>query len=382
MLQVLVMASAATSTVETSAATAVKASATASMEPSTAVLTASTAPVHASFHSMSGAAVSETVPEIPAMVVRELTAAVVSEIAATATPEIATMIEAATVIKVSIVMVTATPVVEVMIKMFMVVAVKAERSKSHEERRIEAPPERAVVDTISGNIGVGVKVRIPVPAGTVPIAHAVHLRLIYVRFGNVGRPQAAPVIEIVHLLRVELLGLQRSVGAERDLMLALDLDILVHVPNDRLAFVHADLIVIGVKLVQPGFGNKRRGAVLYDHQIILRMKLRDFDHRASLVQAKFDVGQARRNHGYGAVVIESEESARRQKNLCFADLRIERLTRLHFGRTYCFGVEGLPRERDLPFDIINGSWACWVCAKSWRRQSRSQDDACCNCDQP
>jgi len=111
-------------------------------------------------------------------------------------------------------------------------------------------------------------------------------------------------------------------------MLALDLNILVHVPNDRLAFVHSDLIVIGVELVQPGFGNKRRVAVLYDHQIILRVKLRDFDHRASLVQAKFHVGQARRNHGYGAVVIESEESARRQKNLCFADLRIERLTRL------------------------------------------------------
>jgi len=217
------MATAATtSTVGSPASAAVKASATATMETPTAMLTASAAPVHASFHSMSGAAVSETVPEIPAMVVRELTATVVSEIAAaivpevaaTATPEIATMIEAATMIEVSIVMVTATPVVEVMIKMFMVVAVKAERSKSDEEGRIEAPSERTVVDPISRNIGVGVKVRIPVPAGTVPIAHAVHLRLIYVRFGNVRGPQAAPVVEIVHLLCVEFHGFQRSVGAK------------------------------------------------------------------------------------------------------------------------------------------------------------------------
>src|SRR5260221_8071413 len=64
MPQVLAMASAATtSTVGPSAA--VKASATATMETPTAMLTASAAPVHASFHSMSGAAVSETVPEIP-----------------------------------------------------------------------------------------------------------------------------------------------------------------------------------------------------------------------------------------------------------------------------------------------------------------------------
>src|SRR5258707_886729 len=145
MPQVLAMATAATtSTVGSPASAAVKASATATMETSTAMLTASAATMHANFHSMSGAAVSEPV--------------------AMAAPEIATMIEAATVIEVSIVMVTATPVVEVMIKMFMVVAVKAERSKSHEEGRIEAPPERAVVDPISGNIGVGVKVRIPVPA--------------------------------------------------------------------------------------------------------------------------------------------------------------------------------------------------------------------------
>src|ERR1700719_1214428 len=146
MLQVLAMASAATTS--TVGITAVKASATASMEHSTAVLTTSAAPMHASFHSMSGAAVSETVPEIPAMVVRELTATVVTEVAAMAATEIAAMIEAATVIEVSIVMITATPVVEVMIKMFIVVAVKAERSKSHEEGRIEAPSERAIVDPI------------------------------------------------------------------------------------------------------------------------------------------------------------------------------------------------------------------------------------------
>src|ERR1700726_915945 len=215
MLQVLVMASAATtSTVGPSAPTAVKASATATMETATAMLTASAAPMHASIHSMSGAAVPETMPEIPAMVVRKLTATAVPEVAAMAAPEIATMIEAATVIEVSIVMVTATPVVEVMIKMFIAVAVKAERSKSHEEGRIETPSERAIVDPISRNIGVGVKVWIPVPAGAIPITHAVDFCPIYVRFGNIRGPQAAPVVEIVHLLCVEFHGFERSVGAK------------------------------------------------------------------------------------------------------------------------------------------------------------------------
>src|ERR1700737_2336033 len=111
------------------------------------------------------------------------------------------------------------------------------------------------------------------------------------------------------------------------------------------------------------------------------MKLRDFDHRLALVQSKFRVGQAGRNHGYGAVVTESQEGARCQKNLRLTNLRIERLARLQFRRTDRCGVEELPCDRGLSFDIIQTSWACWVWAKSWRRQSRSQDDACYTCDQ-
>jgi hypothetical protein len=80
--------------------------------------------MHATFCSMNRAAVSEmAMPEVAAMVV----------------PEIAAMIEA--VIGVGIVMVTSTPVVVVMIEMFVEVAEKADRSKSHEEGRIEAPSE-------------------------------------------------------------------------------------------------------------------------------------------------------------------------------------------------------------------------------------------------
>src|SRR5713226_6929669 len=350
MFRVLVVASAAT--METSASNVFAAS-------------AGHGAMHATFRSMNGAAVSEmAMPEVAAMVV----------------PEIAAMIEA--MIGVSIVMVTSTPVVVVVIEMFVEVAEKADRSNSHEEGRIEAPSERTVEDPISRNIGVGAKVWIPVPAGAVPIAHGVDLCTIHIRFGNVRGPQAAPVVEIVRLFGVEFLGFQRSIGAERDLVLALDLDIPVHVPNVCLALVHADLVVIGIKFVQPGLAKTHCVAVLHDHQIVLRMKLRDFDHRASLVQAKFHVGQARRNHGYGTVVTEPEESTRRQKNLRFANLSIERLTRLQSGRAYRLAVEGLARDRDLSFDIIYGSWACRVCAKSRRRQSRSQDDACCHCDQP
>ena len=108
------------------------------------------------------------------------------------------------------------------------------------------------------------------------------------------------------------------------------------------------------------------------------MKLRDFDGRAALVQPKFRVGQTGRNHSYGAVVTESQESPRRQKNLRFTNLSVERLTRLQFGRTYRFAVEDLACDRGLPFDIIYTSWACRVCAISGRKRSRNQNEAC-NC---
>jgi hypothetical protein len=54
----------------------------------------------------------------------------------------------------------------------------------------------------------------------------------------------------------------------------------------------------------------------------LRVKFSDFDRSAALVQPKFRVGQAGRNHGYGAVVTESQEGARRQKNLRFTNLGV------------------------------------------------------------
>src|SRR5260370_36558761 len=103
------------------------------------------------------------------------------------------------------------------------------------------------------------------------------------------------------------------------------------------------------------------------------MKLGDFDGGAALVQAHFRVGQAGRNHGYGAVVTKPEEGARGQKNLRFANLSLERLTRLQFGRTDRLAVERPPCDGGLAFDVIYASWARWVCAKSGPRQTATQE---------
>src|SRR5260370_8232032 len=135
-------------------------------------------------------------------------------------------------------------------------------------------------------------------------------------------------------------------------MIALDLDIAVSLPNDRLALVHPDDIAICVKIVQAGLEQTHSVAVYHDDQIILPMKLGDFDGGTALVQAHFRVRQAGRNHGYGAVVTEPEKSARGQENLRFTNLSIERLTRLQFRRTYRLTLEPLPSARCLPFPIF------------------------------
>src|SRR5713101_322501 len=121
------------------------------------------------------------------------------------------------------------------------------------------------------------------------------------------------------------------------LMPALDFEIAVQVPNDGLALVNAEEVAIGVEIVHACLEKTVSVAVFHDDQIILLMKLRNFDAGAALVQPKFRVGQAGRNHGHGAVVTESQEGARRQKNLRFTNLSIKRLTRLQFGRTYRLG---------------------------------------------
>src|SRR6267378_2234817 len=139
------------------------------------------------------------------------------------------------------------------IKIMVEVAKEAKRSKANEEGRIETPAERAVEDSISRNVGVTAVIGIPIPTGAVPAAHRIVLSPINVSFRGIRRPQAAPAVEIVlSLFFVEFLGFRRTAVSERDLTVALDLDIPFHFPNDRLALEHADEVVICVKVVQTG----------------------------------------------------------------------------------------------------------------------------------
>jgi len=292
------------------------------------------------------------------------------------------MIEAVIVVSKVMITVTSAPAMPVGIEMMVEMAIVAKWSPTNEKGRIETPAERAVEDSVSRNVGVTAEIRIPIPTRSVPAAHRISLSPINVGFRGIRGPQAAPAVEIVlSLFFVEFLGFRRSAGAEHELTLALDRDIPVSLPNDRLALVNAEKVAIGVEIVQAGLEKTLCFAMLHDDEIVLRVKLRNFDGGAALVQPNFRVGQAGRNHGHRAVVTESQESTRRQKNLRFTNLSIQRLTRLQFSRTYCLGVEGLACDRGMSFDIIYTSWACRVCAIGGRRQRRSQDEAR-NCYQP
>src|ERR1700686_4133792 len=197
----------------------------------------------------------------PAPTVAASTTIVVSTIKATMSV-VATRAMIETVIVVSKVMVTATPAMPVGTEMMVVMAVKAKRRIVHAEGRIETPAERAVEDSISRNVGVTAVIRIPIPTGAVPAAHRIGLSPIDVSFRGIRRPQAAPAIEIVlGLFFVEFLGFRRTAVSERDLMIALDLDIPVHLPNGRLALVHADEVVICVKVVKAGLEQTHSVAV-------------------------------------------------------------------------------------------------------------------------
>src|SRR6267378_5115571 len=295
---------------------------------------------------------------------------------------ICSMIDAAIVVSKVMITVTSAPAMPVGIEMMVEMAIVAKWSLTNEKGRIETPAERAVEDSVSRNVGVTAEIRIPIPTRSVPAAHRISLSPINVGFRGIRGPQAAPAVEIVlSLFFVEFLGFRRSAGAEYELMLALDRDIPVSLPNDRLALVNAEKVAIGVEIVQAGLEKTLSVAMLHDDEIVLWVKLRNFDGGATFVQPNFRVGQAGRNHGHGAVVTESQESTRRQKNLRFTNLSIQCLTRLQFSRTYCLGVEGLACDRGMSFDIIYTSWACRVCAIGGRRQRRSQDEAR-NCYQP
>jgi len=62
----------------------------------------------------------------------------------------------------------------------------------------------------------------------------------------------------------------------------------------------------------------------------LRTQLGSFDNSFAFVQAEFRIRRALRDHGYGAVVPNSKEDARRQKSFRLTYLRFQRLTGIQF----------------------------------------------------
>ncbi len=198
------------------------------------------------------------------------------------------MIEAVIVVSKVMITVTSAPAMPVGIEMMVEMAIVAKWSPTNEKGRIETPAERAVEDSVSRNVGVTAEIRIPIPTRSVPAAHRISLSPINVGFRGIRGPQAAPAVEIVlSLFFVEFLGFRRSAGAEHEPMLALDRDIPVSLPNDRLALVNAEKVAIGVEIVQAGLEKTLCVAMLHDDEIVLWVKLRDFDGGAALYQSEY-----------------------------------------------------------------------------------------------
>src|SRR5260370_24989047 len=85
-------------------------------------------------------------------------------------------------VEVGMVMVTAPPAMPIGTEVMIVMAVKANRSKTHVEGGIETPAERTVEDSISRKVRVAVVIRIPIPTRSVPVARLIHLGTIHVGF--------------------------------------------------------------------------------------------------------------------------------------------------------------------------------------------------------
>ena len=82
-----------------------------------------------------------------------------------------TVMHAATVIGRKTIVIARSPGPIIMSKVMIVVAVE-DRGAIYKSRRIEAPAERAVEDSVAGNEGVRAKPGIPIPAGTEPTRSA------------------------------------------------------------------------------------------------------------------------------------------------------------------------------------------------------------------
>jgi hypothetical protein len=214
-------------------------------------------------------------------------------------------------------------VTKVSIEVMVVVAEEENRRKADVIRRVEAPTEWAVEDSIPWDERIGAIIRIPIPTGSVS-SDLVVLRPVEIGFRQVRRAQAAPAIQIIlDLILIELLCLHGRAGMEDDLMSTFYREVLAVYFDLGFTLVDANEIVVGVKVVEAGLDKANLRAVFCDDKIVFRVQLGNLDGGFAFVQAEFRVGQSGRNHRYRAVVAESEKGARRQEKLRLAYQRFQ-----------------------------------------------------------
>src|ERR1700722_6513860 len=123
--------------------------------------------------------------------------------------------------------------------------------------RIISPAEWAEENAVARNECIGSEVRGPIPAVAIPGVGVkaadvrIHAGRVDVGFGDIGRTQARPAVEIVfERFPFKMLALQFACGVQTDLMFALQFDLLVMGLNRSLAVEDAKLASIGVKIIQ------------------------------------------------------------------------------------------------------------------------------------
>ena len=131
-----------------------------------------------------------------------------------------------------------------------------------------------------------------------------------------------------------------------------------HGLDRSFAVEHTDHASVRVEIVQARLEQLGAGAAFRDADVVLGMNVRDLNHGATLLQRHYGIRQTGGDHPHRAMIVNSEEDARRKQDLDPAGLGGERLARRQPGGSHGFLAEGLYADRGVPFDVIDrsGPW--------------------------
>jgi hypothetical protein len=235
-------------------------------------------------------------------------------------------------------------------------------------RRVEAVAEGIPEETVTGEPGVAVRTTCPVPAGIEVSCPRVLLCETDVGFAEILGAEAAPLVEVIgglSLVFVEALRFGRF-ASERQLMTTLDVngfDVGLKVGSGiDVGFAVEDTdggaaCVEGVEAVL-----EKLGLTVFqvDEDDVLLIELVDFDVGVALFKPDFGFRQIGGDHLNGAVVAETENDSRSEKNFGFSVRGGQILSSLEFGVAHRVGSDGTAFYRGLSFDVIESPWAGWV----------------------